>query len=181
MNKQKELLKIAKGIGNCEECKKDKIGKAVPGEGNQDADIVFLGEAPGKTEAKTGRPFVGRSGKLLRSLINEVGLKEENVFITSPVKRLPIYGTPKMSDIKHGKTHLQKQLDVIQPKIIVLLGSVAAKAVLSKLVFPLKHHGTIVEEKGIKYFITIHPAAGLRFPPLKKLIKEDFKYLNRII
>ena len=81
MNKQAALRKIAREIEHCDECKKDKIGMAVPGEGNPDADIVFIGEAPGKTESTTGRPFVGRSGKLLRTLINEVGLKEENIFI----------------------------------------------------------------------------------------------------
>ena len=181
LDKKSELEKIAREIEKCEECKKDKIGKAVPGEGNPDADIVFLGEAPGKTEAKTGRPFVGRSGQLLRKMIRDVGLKDENVYITSPVKRLPIYGTPKMSDIKHGKTHLQKQVAVIQPKLIVLLGSVAAKAVLESSVATLKEHGTIREVKEIKYYITIHPAAGLRFPPLKKLIEEDFRKLKGLV
>ena len=168
MNKQKEILEIAKDIENCEECKKDKIGKAVPGEGNPDADIVFLGEAPGKTEAKTGRPFVGRSGRLLRQMIKDTGLKEENVYITSPVKYLPSYGTPKISDVKHGKIHLQKQLDILEPKIIVLLGNVAAKAVIDVPVAVMKDHGRIIKSNDVQYFITLHPAAGLRFPPLKK-------------
>src|SRR6185436_1920234 len=124
-SKQLELDKIAQEIEDCEECKLDKIGLAVPGEGNPDADIVFLGEAPGKKEAESGRPFIGRSGQLLRNLIRETGLKEEAVFITSPVKYLPKRGTPTTKEIAHGKTHLDEQLMVIDPEIIVLLGSVA--------------------------------------------------------
>src|SRR3712207_3427188 len=123
MNKQTALDEIAKEIENCEVCKIGKSGKAVSGEGNPDADIVFIGEAPGKTEALTGRPFIGRSGKLLRSLITSIGLKEEDVYITSPVKYLPDKGTPSLSDIAHGRLHLIKQFDVIDPKLIVLLGS----------------------------------------------------------
>lgn len=77
MDKDDKLRKIALEIANCEECKVGKIGVAVPGEGNADAVIVFIGEAPGKTEAKTGRPFVGRSGKYLRSLIRSIELSED--------------------------------------------------------------------------------------------------------
>ncbi len=83
MNKQQALEKIAEEIRNCEICKQGKSGKAVPGEGNPDADIVFIGEAPGKTEAVTGRPFVGRSGKLLRLLIQEIGLIRHTHFLSS--------------------------------------------------------------------------------------------------
>src|SRR2546425_9448635 len=106
IDKQTQLDKISKEIELCKVCKVGKTGKAVPGEGNPDAKIVFLGEAPGKKEAETGRPFVGRSGQLLRSLIKEVGLKEDEVYITSPVKYLPLRGTPTPQDIAHGKTHL---------------------------------------------------------------------------
>ena len=77
MGKKRRLQKITEEIKNCKICKIGKIGKAVPGEGNPDAKVMFVGEAPGKLEVETGRPFVGRSGKLLRSLIKEIGLKEE--------------------------------------------------------------------------------------------------------
>ena len=118
MNKQAELDKISRDIENCITCKIGKHGKAVPGEGNPDADIMFVGEAPGRNEAEIGRPFIGRSGKLLRKLINEAGLAESEVYITSPVKYLPDYVTPKPSDIAHGKTHFDKQVEVIDPKIL---------------------------------------------------------------
>src|SRR3546814_29331 len=143
MTKQQRLDTIATEIRTCALCKKDSIGVAVVGEGNPDAEIVFVGEAPGKTESVTGRPFVGRSGQLLRSLIREIGLKEEDVYITSPVKYLPKRGTPDSKQIAHGREHLLKQLEVIQPKFVVLLGRVAAEGVLEKKVFVTKERGTV--------------------------------------
>ncbi|MDO8583380.1 MAG: uracil-DNA glycosylase [bacterium] len=184
MNKDTELKRIAQEIDNCNICKIGKSGKAVVGEGSSNAKIVFLGEAPGKKEAATGRPFVGRSGQLLRSLIREVGLKEEDVFITSPVKYLPDSGTPTPKDVEHGKMHLEKQLDIIKPKIIVLLGRIACLAILGKMVEMNKIHGEIIPSAGsgqVKYFVTYHPAAGLRFPPLKKKLIEDFQKLKTLI
>lgn len=181
MNKKDELKKIDREIERCSVCKIRKSGKAVPGEGNPNAMIVFIGEAPGRTEAATGRPFVGRSGKFLRSLINEAGLKEDKVFITSPVKYLPDQGTPSKADIAHGKIHLNKQLEVIGPKIIVLLGSVAVQGVLQTRIPTLKNHGKIIEQDHRKYFLTIHPAAAIRFPKLKPLILEDFKKLKSLV
>ena len=174
--KQKKLEKIAREIDACDVCKIDKQGVAVAGEGNADADVVFIGEAPGKQEAIVGRPFIGRSGQLLRGLIREIGLKEEDVYITSPVKYLPNRGTPTSDDIAHGRVHLMKQFDVIQPKVVVLLGRVAAEGVLQKKVYVSKEHGEVIEEKnGIKYFLTYHPAAALRFPhKFKPFLKEDF-------
>lgn len=178
MNKQSELDKIAQEIERCTICKIGKIGKAVPGEGNPDAEIVFIGEAPGKKEAQTGKPFIGRSGQLLRKTIREIGLNDlQDVYITSPVKYLPERGTPSPAEIAHGKTHLDKQLEVIDPKIIVLMGNVAVQGVLGMKIPVKSRHGEIIEEDGRKYLITIHPAAALRFPPLKKFIQEDFKKL----
>lgn len=179
--KQKKLDRITKQIERCAVCKEGKTGVAVPGEGNPDADIVFLGEAPGKQEAKSGRPFIGRSGQLLRGLIREAGLKEEDVYITSPVKYLPLRGTPTKSDIAHAKEHLFKQLDVIEPKFIVLLGSVAAQAMLGKVLPITKEHGNIFHEGERTYFLTFHPAAALRFPPLKKELVKDFEKLKGLL
>lgn len=181
MNKLQKLEKLALEIENCVLCKQDTQGKAVPGEGNPDADIVFIGEAPGREEAKTGRPFIGRSGKLLRSLIREVGLKEEDVFITSPVKRLPNRGTPNPAQIAHGREHLNKQFSVIEPKIIVLLGNVACQAVLEEKHAVLKEHATIIKKDGRNYFITLHPAAAIRFQKFKKVIQEDFRKLHNLL
>lgn len=181
MTASDKLSAIAREIESCTLCKKNKSGKAVPGEGNPDADIMFVGEAPGRTEALTGRPFVGRSGKLLRRLINESGLSEEDVYITSPVKYLPDYVTPKPSDIEHGLTHFEKQIEAIDPKFIVLLGRVACLAVLKKNISVVLEHGNILDDNGRKYFITVHPAAALRFKKMKKILEEDFLFLKNLI
>lgn len=181
LNKEKELIKIAEEIEGCPLCKRWGEGRAVPGEGNPDAAIVFIGEAPGRQEAKTGRPFVGRSGKLLRAAINEVGLKEEEVFITSPVKYLPFRGTPSKENILHSREHLSKQLMIIDPKIVVLLGNTACVALLDRKVPIVKEHGAVVLEDGRRYFITFHPAYALRFPEGKKALLRDFWVLKDLI
>lgn len=153
----------------------------MPGEGNANAEIVFVGEAPGKTEAATGRPFVGRSGKLLRSLIKEAGLKDEEVYITSPVKYLPKYVTPTSADIEHGRKHLFAQLMVIDPKIVVLLGNIASQAILHEKFSISQVHGKIIRREGVAYLITYHPAAPLYNPNLRKEIKKDFRKLKKLI
>ncbi len=183
MNKQKALDKIAREIESCKVCKIGKSGKAVPGEGNADADVVFIGEAPGRQEAASGRPFIGRSGQLLRSLIRNSGLKEEDIFITSPVKYLPDRGTPTPADILHGKIHLDAQLAIIKPKFVVLLGNVAVRGVLGENIPVTKIHGKILRrtQDDKDYFVTFHPAAGLRFPPIKNLIEKDFGKLIKLI
>ena len=172
--KERELKKIASAIAACRECRKDCTGKPVPGEGSADARVVFIGEAPGREEAKTGRPFVGRSGKLLRQMIREIGLDETMVFITSPVHYLPLRGTPSTAMIEHGKEHLARQLAVIQPEILVLLGATACRALLGRKIEVAKEHGSIVQHEGLTCFITIHPAYAVRFVKGKELLAADF-------
>lgn len=179
--KDEALAAIAQEIAVCRICKKGKVGKAVPGEGNSDADIVFLGEAPGKTEAATGRPFIGRAGKLLRELIKGVGLSENEVYITSPVKYLPTYVTPTLADIEHGKMHLDKQLAVIGPNIIVLMGNTAVQAMLGEKLPIAKVHGQIIERDNRTYLIAYHPAAPLYSPGLRAEIQKDFARLQKIV
>lgn len=181
MTKQRQLDQLAQEIEQCSLCKKGKTGKMVFGEGDPDAKIMFVGEAPGKQEAATGQPFIGRSGKLLRSLIREAGLSEDKVYITSPVKYLPDRGTPSASDITHAKIHFDKQVAIINPKLLVLLGSTSVQAVLGEKLPIKKIHGEVKEKNGIKYFITLHPAAALRFPPLRQELEKDFKKLQDFI
>ncbi len=181
MNKRSALDKIAHEIETCTFCKLGKSGKAVPGEGSPNAKIMFIGEAPGKNEAKTGRPFVGRSGQLLRRAIVQLGLKEEDVYITSPVKYLPDRGTPTEGDIAHGREHLMKQIAIIQPIIIVLLGRVAIQGVLNEKKAITKEHGQVVESKGIRYFLSYHPAAAIRFSFIKSKFLDDFTILKTFL
>jgi DNA polymerase len=179
--KQEKLNEIAEEIANCRICKRGKSGLPVPGEGSPTAKVVFIGEAPGKQEARTGRPFVGRAGKLLRELIREAGLLEEKVFITSPVKYFPKHLTPTPAEVAHGRKHLREQLDVIKPRIVVLLGRVAALALLEEKIEVAKAHGCIVEKDGNRYFVAYHPAAPLHNPKLRKVLKEDFKKLKQFL
>lgn len=180
--KQKLLDQIAEEIENCPICKRKTIGKAVPGEGNPDADIMFIGEAPGKNEAETGRPFIGRAGKMLRDGIAMLGLKDEDVYITSPVKRLPVHTTPTPEEVAHGKTHLIKQFDVIEPRIIVLLGRVAALAMLDRNITVMKEHGNVLRTPdGKLYMIMMHPAAPLYSGNLREAYFKDFKKLGTLL
>lgn len=172
-----KLEKIAKEIKICKECKKKKSGLPVPGEGNPKAKILFVGEAPGKKEAETGKPFIGRSGKLLTQLLNSIRLDRKDVFITSPVKYYPGKRTPTDKEIEHGKIHLLKQIRAIRPTLIVLLGGVAHKALIGKVKISDIHGKTLKKDKVI-YFSTFHPAAALRFPYIKELMKKDFKKLK---
>lgn len=178
---QKELQRISSEIENCIECRKGKSGKAVPGEGNPKAKIVFIGEAPGREEAKTGRPFVGRSGKYLTNLLSSIGIDRKDVYITSPVKYFPGRRAPTPKEIDHGKTHLLKQLEIIKPKIIILLGNVAICTLLGKGFFVSKIHGQPIKKDGIVYFPTFHPAAAIRFKKFRFLIEKDFQTLKNLV
>jgi uracil-DNA glycosylase family 4 len=181
MNKAKELEKIAAEIRKCPFCRRWGKGAAVPGEGNPDAAIVFVGEAPGGEEAETGRPFVGRSGRFLRSVMEQAGFQPEEVYITSPVKYLPLRGKPLRGNILHGRTHLLKQLSVIGPKIIVLMGGTACVALLDRKASITAEHGNVVRKEEGTYFITFHPAYAMRFPEGKKAFIADLRKLKRLI
>ncbi|MFN3396407.1 MAG: uracil-DNA glycosylase [Thermodesulfovibrionales bacterium] len=178
-NKLNMLEKIADEIRRCKLCQRWGEGKAVPGEGNPDAEIVFIGEAPGSEEAKTGRPFIGRSGRFLRQMIRSIGLKDEEVFITSPAQYRPVRGRPTKENIIHSRTHLLKQLSIIDPKIIVLLGSTACLALLERNVEISKEHGRTINKGDRVFFITFHPAYAMRFA--RKDFEEDFKRLKGLI
>jgi len=181
MNKRKTLQNIAEEIARCPLCKKGGTGKAVAGEGNPNARVVFIGEAPGNEESKTGRPFVGRSGKFLRQMMKESGLAEEAVFITSPVHYLPLRGVPEKESIMHGREHLFKQLSAIGPDLVVLLGNTACLALLDRKVEITREHGHTIQKDGRTHFVTFHPAYAMRFPEGKKQFTRDFRKLKEMI
>jgi DNA polymerase len=181
MDRERKLQNIAGEISRCRVCREDCSGMPVPGEGSADARVMFIGEAPGREEAKTGRPFIGRSGKLLRQTIRDIGFNESAVFITSPVHYLPDRGTPSRAMVLHGREHLFKQLAVVEPEIVVLLGNTACTALLDSKVEIMKQHGTTVLKDGRIYFITVHPAYAIRFTAGKKILLEDFSVLKKLI
>lgn len=163
--KQDSLKKIAEEVRNCIKCRLYKTAcKGVPGEGNPHARIILIGQAPGREEDKTGRPFVGKSGKYLTQLLKSKGIKRENIFITSIVKHYPPRNRPPQQDeINACLPYLLRQIKLVKPHIIVLLGRIAEKA--------LKNNPLL---KNKKVIATVHPAAALRFPKMRKKIKPDF-------
>jgi uracil-DNA glycosylase family 4 len=136
---------IARQIESCRRCKRGGVGKAVAGEGSADAEIVFVGEAPGRHEAESGRPFVGQAGQWLHRAIQSIGLDEKAVYLTSPIKYCRARGTPTTADITHGRIHVRQQIDVIDPRIVVLLGSTACLGVLNEKIAVWAQHGRLIE------------------------------------
>jgi DNA polymerase len=181
MNKKRELEKLHQEIKNCKKCPLWKLRKnAVPGEGPANAKIFICGQAPGVEEDRTGRPFVGRAGKFLNELLKIARIEREEVFITSPLKCLPqppINRKPKKEEIKACLPWLKKQIEIINPKYFILLGEVAFSVFFPKE--KLKDFRGKWTEKDEKfYFPTYHPAAGLRFPKIKKILERDFSKLR---
>ncbi len=155
--------------------------KAVPGIGNYNAKLMIIGEGPGKDEDIQGKPFVGRAGKLLTQLLSEIGISREEVYITNVVKcRPPDNRVPEESEIEACKGYLKRQIEIINPKIILLLGATALRAVIGEKSIT-KVRGEEIEIDGIIYLPTFHPAAVLRDENNKlPLIREDFRKLKEL-
>lgn len=174
------LTKIKKEVAECKKCRLwKKATKSVPGEGPAKASIFFVGMAPGKEEDKSGKPFVGRAGKFLDELLKKAGIKRKKVFITSVVKHFPPKNRkPKKDEIKACLPFLCRQIKLVNPKLIVLLGNTALES-LTSFKKAGQHHGNILKEQGWTYFVSFHPAAGMRFPKIKKKMLSDFRKLKR--
>jgi uracil-DNA glycosylase len=164
------------GFAICEEAT-----NLVPGEGNPDADVVFVGEAPGASEDKQGRPFVGGAGRLLDTLLAEAGLERADVFITNVVKaRPPKNRDPKADEVEHHLPWLVSQLDIIAPRIVVPLGRHA----LGRFVEGVKiteAHGRPVERDGRLVVPWFHPAAALHNQSLRATLHEDAQKLGETL
>jgi DNA polymerase len=153
----------------------------VPGEGDWRAKVIFLGESPGAREDATGRPFVGPSGKFLDKLFVENNLDRKDFFIRSVIKCHPSKNrTPRADELLTCRYWWQTQVKIIKPQIIVLLGGVALRAVLGRDDLGVCHGEKIIKNN-IIYFPTFHPAAGRRFPEMKKKIMDDFGRLGQLI
>lgn len=179
MTREKELNALHDSIRECMRCPLHATRlNAVPGEGSYDAKLFFVGEAPGAREDESGRPFVGRSGELLTQILESIGLAREEVFITSVLKsRPPNNRTPTSSEIDACRPYLERQIELIQPRVVVLLGGVAIAAMIGPRSVS-ESHGKFFEAAGRTYFMTYHPAAALRFPKVKALMTEDFQILR---
>ena len=153
----------------------------VPGEGSPSAQVVLVGEAPGASEDKSGRPFVGSAGRLLDRLLEEAGLQRGDVFITNVVKaRPPGNRDPKADEVAHHLPWLDAQLDVIRPTLLVPLGrhALARFAPGAKIT---EAHGRVLERDGRTLFPMFHPAAALRNPKLRETLHEDARALREAL
>lgn len=156
-----ELEEQAKKCNKCKLCR--NRNNVVFGEGNKNADLMFIGEGPGADEDLQGIPFVGKAGKLMNMAFDAVGLKREDVYIANIVKcRPPSNRNPEDDESLACLNYLRNQVILVKPKIIVLLGSVALKNILGKEYGITASRGKWIEKKGILYLPTWHPVALLR-------------------
>jgi uracil-DNA glycosylase len=171
------LLKIREDLGDCTRCKLHKgRNKLVFGDGNPKAQLVFVGEGPGADEDAQGLPFVGRAGKLLTQMIEAMGLQRKDVYICNVVKcRPPQNRAPESDEVQTCSPYLLRQIDTIQPKLIVCLGAVAAKTLLQTTRGISQFRGEWLEWRGHKLMATYHPAYLLRNPPAKADVWKDLQ------
>lgn len=185
--KIEELNKIAEEIRNFKGLEIAKRAThAVPGEGNPDAEMVFIGEAPGFNEDQQGRPFVGQSGQLMRkTLLETIGIKPEEVFITNIVKyRPPDNRDPFDNEIAACADWLDRQIKIISPRIIVTLGRFSmAKFIPNVTISGIHGQARFVDFQGKRYIIfpMYHPAAALRGTAMLNAFKEDFVKLKNLL
>lgn len=179
----KEMEKLAEEIRICKKCRLHKNRtNAVPGEGPANAEIMICGQAPGRNEGREGRPFVGMAGNFLNGLLESIELDRKNIFITSPIKCFPPKNRPPRKDeLEACRPYLEKQIKIVQPKIIIALGNYALKTLLDDELSISKIHGIQKKRQDITVFLTFHPAAAMRFPKINALIKEDFNKLRELV
>jgi DNA polymerase len=164
----------------------DTRTKLVFGAGNANADLMFVGEAPGANEDQQGLPFVGRAGKLLDQLLEEVGMSRGDVFITNVLKcRPPGNRDPLPEEIEVCKPYLYRQIQLIEPKVICTLGNFATKLLTGSPQGITKVHGRPqqreVAGRVVQLFPLFHPAAALRTPSVLELLREDFAKLPALL
>lgn len=170
-------------IKDCKKCKLcNNRHNIVLGTGNRQAKIMFIGEGPGADEDIQGEPFVGKAGKLMDQAFKGIGIKREEVYIANIVKcRPPQNRNPEQDEIDSCIDYLRAQVMLVKPEIIVLLGSVALKAILGKEYSITTSRGKWVEKKGIRYMPTFHPAALLRDESKKISFWKDLKEVKKFM
>lgn len=177
-----ELDRLAAEVTECTKCLLHR-GRthAVPGEGPADADIMFVGEAPGFHEDQQGRPFVGAAGQFLEELLNSIGLTREQVFITNVIKcRPPGNRDPLPREVSACEPYLDRQIELIQPTVVVTLGRFSMACA-----FPnarISHiHGDPRKIGGIVYYPMYHPAAALHRPSLRSTVEGDMQRIPDVV
>ena len=176
------LSELYEEIARCQKCEIAKYRtRAVPGEGAEDADIMFIGEAPGWHEDQQGRPFVGPAGQFLDELLALINLKRQQVYIANVIKCRPLGNRdPLPQEMLNCRGWLESQIELICPKIIVSLGRYSMA-----LYFPGKSiskiHGTAEKRDGIIYYTMYHPAAALHQQSLREVVKADMRKIPELL
>jgi len=191
VSREELMAALEERIRNCQKCPLGRLRtNAVPGAGSYKARVMFVGEAPGYWEDQKGLPFVGRAGRLLDELLEGIGLEREDVYITNIVKcRPPNNRDPTDEEIKACAPYLDRQIDIIRPRVIVPLGRHSMAYILRKFGFepaPIsKIHGKTFEAGTLfgKFVImpSYHPAAALYKPPLREELRKDFQKLKALL
>jgi uracil-DNA glycosylase len=178
------LVAVRTDIGDCTRCKLHAQGRRqiVFGVGNPAADLMFVGEAPGADEDIQGIPFVGRAGQLLTKIIEAIGLERGDVYIANVIKcRPPGNRNPEQDEVETCEPFLFQQIDIIKPKVIVALGTFAARALLRTLDPISRLRGRVYDYRGAKLIPTFHPAYLLRNPASKRDVWEDMKIVRKLL
>jgi uracil-DNA glycosylase family 4 len=177
------LSELCQAILTCQRCQvlAENRTRVVPGEGAEDADIVFIGEAPGWHEDQQGRPFVGPAGMFLNKLISSIGLRREQVYITNVIKcRPPQNRDPLPTEIQNCRSWLDHQIELISPRMVVTLGRYSMA-----MFFPGKSiskiHGTAQRQDNIIYYAMYHPAAALHQQSLRQVVETDMLKIPQIL
>ena len=176
------LRLIREDLGDCTRCRLHQQGRKqiVFGVGNPNADLMFIGEAPGADEDEQGEPFVGRSGQLLTNMIKAMGLSREDVYIANIIKcRPPANRTPERDECETCSPFLMRQIESIRPKALVALGAVAAKTLLAINAPMSELRGRWYDFRGTKLAVTYHPAFLLRDPRQKKETWKDLQMVMK--
>lgn len=180
-----EIKTLEQFNGAIEKCMNCPLGESrtnfVFGAGNPNADIMFVGEAPGEKEDLEGLPFVGRSGKLLTDILKAIDLTREDVYIANILKcRPPNNRDPNKAEIEECEPYLLKQIELIKPKLLVALGRIAATTLLRSKDSLTAMRGQVFDYHGTDMVVTYHPAALLRNPNWKRPAWEDFKKIRQM-
>jgi len=184
-SKNNNLASLDEIIKKCKKCNLHKTRQnTVFGEGDPDSNIMIIGEAPGREEDEAGRPFIGRAGKLLNEFLKSIDLNRDSVFIANTIKcRPPENRDPETAEINACSNYLDQQINFIKPKVLVLLGKVAANRLLGEdmPMSELRLKKFFIDKYDIPIIVFYHPAYILRSPSQKKKVWDDLQYLKGII
>ena len=179
---EKKLQEIKQQVIECTKCELSKTrNNSVAGKGNFKSEVIFVGEAPGKNEDLKGEPFIGIAGKKLSMALESAGITRDEVYITNIVKcRPPNNRVPTTNERETCKDYLKKEIEIIKPKIICILGNTAFGSLLDGKEIT-KYRGKIVRKDNQLYFLTVHPAATIYNQKLIDVLKKDIEKLFKLI